>query len=177
MSVITGLYAFGESIETILIDWELMGVFEYVLPFLLVFAVVFGILTKSKILGENTGVNVVISIVVGGISITSLTFRSFFRVIIPYAGVGVVILLVGIILVGLFCKSNENWWRYGFYGIGAIIFFVVVFSTLTSYEVSFLGNWWWQQYMSSMVVGAIIVALILMVILVTKSEGGGGGKT
>jgi hypothetical protein len=31
-SLITGFYAWGSDIGTILQDWEYMGVFEYVLP-------------------------------------------------------------------------------------------------------------------------------------------------
>lgn len=177
MSVITGLYAFGENIETILLEWEYMGIFEYVLPFLLLFAVVFGILMKSSILGENKGVNIVISLVVAAIAVLSVDFRSFFRVVMPYAGIGIVILLVGIILVGLFCDSGEKWWKIVFYSLGALIFVIVVFSALTSYEVAFMGSWWWRQYLSAIIVGAVIVGLILLVVLSQSSSSGGGRRS
>jgi len=174
-SLITGFYAWGSDIGTILQDWEVMGVFEYVLPFVLVFAVIFGILHKSKIIGDNRGVNMVIALAVAGLAITSLEFRSFFRVLFPYAGVGVAILLVGMIMVGLFVDfENENWPRYVFYGIGLFIAAVIVLSALSSYEVFFASTWWWQQYMNSIIVLAVVIGLILLVVLSVKRKGGGG---
>jgi len=41
------------NIANVLQQWADIGVFSYMLPFLLVFAVVYGILSSTKILGEN----------------------------------------------------------------------------------------------------------------------------
>ncbi len=173
VSLITGFYAWGSDIGTILQDWEYMGIFEYVLPFVLVFALVFGILHKSRIIGDNRGVNMVIALAVAGLAITSLEFRSFFRVLFPYAGVGVAILLVGMIMVGLFVDfESEKWPRYVFYGIGLFIAVVIALSALSSYEVFFSSSWWWQEYMSSIIVGAVVIGLILLVVLTVKKSGG-----
>ncbi|OGJ20382.1 hypothetical protein A3K73_00005 [Candidatus Pacearchaeota archaeon RBG_13_36_9] len=173
-SLITGFYAWGSDIGTILQDWEYMGVFEYVLPFVLLFAVIFGILHKSQIIGDHRGVNMVIALAVAGLAITSLEFRSFFRVIFPSAGVGLAILLVGMIMVGLFIKwddDKEKWARYVFYGIGMFVAVVIALSALSSYEVFFASTWWWQQYMNSIIVFAVIVGLILLVVLSVKKKG------
>ena len=56
-----GLEYFFESLDR----WGLMDV---LLPFLLVFAVVFGILIKSEILGKHKGTNIVVSLVVAGLA-------------------------------------------------------------------------------------------------------------
>ena len=47
MSVISGMVVWGNTIQDILIEWENMGIFEYVLPALLIFAIIFGILIVS----------------------------------------------------------------------------------------------------------------------------------
>lgn len=167
-SLITGFYAWGTDIGTILQDWEYMGVFEYVLPFVLVFAVIFGILHKSKIIGDQRGINMVIALAIAGLAITSIEFRSFFRVIFPSAGVGVAILLVGMIMVGLFIKLDDQgvkWPRYVFYGIGMLIAVIITFSALSSYEVISSSSWWWQEYTPSLIVGAVLVGLVLLVVL------------
>lgn len=174
-SLITGFYAWGSDIGTILQDWEYMGVFEYILPFLLVFAVIFGILHKSEIIGEHRGINMVIALSIAMLAITSFDFRSFFRVLFPYAGVGVAILLVGMIMVGLFVKSDDNWWKYVFYGIGMFIAVVIVFSALTSYTNWGLGSWWWREYINAIIVALVVIGLILLVVLGVKKGGGGGG--
>jgi len=41
------------NIADVMISWEQMGVFDYLLPFLLVFAIVYGILTTTKFLGTE----------------------------------------------------------------------------------------------------------------------------
>ena len=49
-------YTYANTITNILNTWADLGVFAYVLPFLMIFAVVFGILSKTEILGKNKGV-------------------------------------------------------------------------------------------------------------------------
>jgi len=175
VNLITGFYAWGSDISTILTDWEYMGVFEYVLPFLLIFAVVFGILHKSQIIGEHRGINMVIALAIAMLAITSLPLREFFRVLFPYAGVGLAILLVGLILTGLFFggKEADRWWKITFFSIGMFIAVIVVLSALSSYTAWGLGNWWWQEYLNSIIVGAVVIGLILLVVL----AGTKGGST
>ena len=171
-SLITGFYAWGSDISTILQDWEYMGVFEYVLPFLLVFAVVFGILHKSKVIGDHRGINMVIALAIAMLAITSLPLRNFFIVLFPYAGIGLAILLVGLILTGLFYggEGADKWWKITFFSIGMFIAVVVVFSALTSYTSWGLGNWWWREYLNAIIVAVVIIGLILLVVLSAKEK-------
>jgi hypothetical protein len=166
----TGSMAWGTSIDTVLQDWVNMGIFEYVLPFLLVFAVIFGILHKSQIVGEHKGINMVIALAIALAAIASMDFRVFFQVLTPYIGVGVSILLVGMIMVGLFVDSKANWWKNVFYGIGMFIAAVIVLSSLSHYNVFISSSGWWQQYMSAIIVGMIVIGLILLVVLAVKKE-------
>jgi hypothetical protein len=117
---------------------------------------------------SKKGINMVIALSIAMLAITSYDFRNFFRILFPYTGIGVAILLVGMILTGLFVDSDKNWWRYVFYGIGMFIALVVVFSALTSYTNWGLGSWWWREYVNSIVVALVVIGLILLVVLATK---------
>jgi hypothetical protein len=169
MSVITGFYTFGTTIGQVLQDWETMGIFEYVLPALLIFAVIFGILMKSKILGDSRGILFVISIAAALLGMQSVELRAFFRTIFPYAGIAIAILLVGLILTGLF-GSDKPWWNKTFFGIGMAIAAIVVMSSLSSYNWS--GSWWWQDNWQVIIVFAAIIGLVLMVILPKNKPAG-----
>ncbi len=169
MSALTGLYAWGKSIDEILWYWQDIGVFRYALPFLLIFAMVFGILTKSRIFGENKGVNVVIALAVGLLALQFEFVPEFFSTIFPYAGIGIAAILVGLILTGLF-HSDKNWWSYIFFGLGMLTAVIVVLSSLSSYEWG--GGWWWQESWEAIVTFGILIGLMLLVILATRSEGG-----
>ena len=73
-----------------------MDIFFYVLPFLLIFALVFGILEKANILGsrggpgggkDNRNINAVIALAVGLLSIQFDQVPIFFSVIFPKLGI------------------------------------------------------------------------------------------
>jgi len=170
LSFLTGFYAFGGSIENVLQQWEYLGVFEYVLPFLLVFAIVFAILTNISILGQKKGINMVLALAIGLLSITSIEFRSFFRVIIPYTGIGLIVLLVVLILTGLFL-SSVSWWNKAFLGLTAVVAVIVIISSLSSYKLIWGGGWWWSQYGDAIIIG---IAVVLLILLVISPKIGGG---
>ena len=50
--------------RSILEIWRNAGIFDIILPFLLIFALVFAILEKSKILGSNRAVYAIISLAI-----------------------------------------------------------------------------------------------------------------
>ncbi len=176
MSVIFNAFSalgWGTTIQDILLEWERLGIFEYVLPALLIFAVVFGILMKSNVLGDNKGVNVVVSLAAALLAMQSFALRSFFRIIWPYAGIGLAILLVALILTGLFqTETNSNWWTYTFFGIGMFVAVVVVISSLSSYD------WVWGSWLQENWAGlATLVVIGLLVTLVTVSSNKNKNKT
>ena len=175
LGILTGLVTLGNNIGNILQTWADMGIFAYALPFLLIFAVVFGILWQSKILGENRGVIVVIAVAVGLMSLQFDFVPSFFAVIFPYAGVGIAILLVALILMGLFTPDNDkSKYFLVFYIIGALIALIVILSALTSYE--WWGGWWWFEYSEALIALLIIGGLIALVISAVKGKDDGGKR-
>ena len=53
------------TIQDLLMQAETFGVYDYLLPFILIFSVIFGILTATNILGGNKGVNLLVSFAIG----------------------------------------------------------------------------------------------------------------
>jgi len=167
LASLTGFYAWGTTIGDILQDWEYFGVFEYVLPGLLIFAIVFGILMKSKILGESRGINMVIALATGLLAMRSLTLREFFGTIFPFAGIGIAILLVALILTGLF-HSDKPWWNSVFFGIGMAVAVIVVLVSLSSYD--WMGGWWWQQNWEAIITLLVLTGLVVLVVFGQKKK-------
>ena len=87
---------------------EQMGFFYFVIPFLIIFAIVFAVLEKSKWLGENKPVQVIISVGVGLLTIRVPILQDFFENIFPKMGIGLAILLVFLIIMGFFVKFDEK---------------------------------------------------------------------
>ena len=96
------------TITDILNVWNEMGVFSYVVPGLLIFAVVYAILEKTKLLsGEDGGKAVhnrpVLAIVSAAVALLSLQLdlvSQFYAVIFPRFGIGLALFLVLIIFLG-----------------------------------------------------------------------------
>jgi len=164
--VMMGLFLASWSFVDLLNWGEMQGLFKYVLPFLLVFALIYGILSNMKLLGENKGVHVIIGIAIGLLSLYGDYLPNFVASFAPSLGIGLSVLLAAIILFGLFIgedkNSNLSWIKYVLFGVSALVFIVVVYSSLN--DTSFVGSWAWQQYAPAVIVLLVIVGLIALVV-------------
>lgn len=169
------------DIATILQFWENIGVFDYLLPFLLIFAVVFGILGSTRILSGNKGVNVVIAIVIGLLSLRVGYVQIFFKEVFPSLGVGISILLIILILTGLFIRQENLKVMYWiFIGIGALIAGIVLFGSFSN--IGWVaGGWYASDWISWVISVALLIALIAVVVMGQQPERGANwnmeGKT
>ncbi|MEK6889110.1 MAG: hypothetical protein AABW80_03310 [Nanoarchaeota archaeon] len=122
------------DIGSILAAWEAVGVFDYALPFLLVFAVVFGILSATKLLGDHKGMHILIAFVIGLLSLQWGFVPEFFRELFPRLGVGLAVMLVILILVGLFISDKDmKYWGWGLGALGFFIAIVVIFKSMEKF--------------------------------------------
>jgi len=137
------------DIGTIFLQWENMGVFEFILPFLLVFAVVFGIMSATNMLGSNRGIHIIIALIIGlmavGYSFTlGFSLGEFLADLFPRLGIGLAILLTIMITAGLFIADDmKKFWAWGLSALGAVIGIIIiaqVFSNYGWYSVSSLGD-------------------------------------
>ena len=152
---------YANSITNVLNVWADMGVFAYVLPFLMIFALVFGLLNKSRLLGDNKGVQVVIALAVGLMSLQFDYVANFFATIFPYAGIGMSVLLVALILMGIITE-DEDAAKWIFFGIGAVILLFVL--GYTFYEFSWLGGYagtnWIPMVALILIIAGAVVAVV-----------------
>jgi hypothetical protein len=155
------------SISELFSQWEQMGIFTLVLPFLLIFAIVYAILNKSKILGENKGVQSVIALAVGLLAIINPTVTNFFQMIFPRLGIGISVLLVVIILIGLFAggtnTSINTTIMWILFGVGGFIALIIVFSTFS--DLGWFASYMdWQQAIPTLIAVGVIITLVVLII-------------
>jgi len=82
---------------------------EYILPFLLVFTLVFAVLDKTKLLGEGKRqINAIISLVIGLILLAFPAPRDIIVKLIPFLAVVLVILFVFMLLYGFLAGKKEG---------------------------------------------------------------------
>ncbi|MCX6749597.1 MAG: hypothetical protein NTW17_02535 [Candidatus Pacearchaeota archaeon] len=154
---------YGGEIGNLLASWEQAGVFSYVLPFLLIFAIVFGVLSKIKIFGENRALNAVIALVIGLLALQFDMVPIFFSEIFPRLGVALSILLVLIVLAGLFFDTSENKvLNYLLLGVAVIIFLTILVKT--SGQLGWYSGYWWYANWKGIVGAAVIIGALVAII-------------
>lgn len=159
------------SIQELLYSWDSVGIFRFVLPFLLIFAIVFGILSAIGIFGKNKGINVIIALVIGLLSVRNESYVDFYGELFSKLGIGLAVVMVLLILVGLFIAEDESkYWMWGLGAIAAIVGIVVLLQTFNN-----LG-WAYGDYGSDMV-GWIIGAVLLIGIVIAVANSSSGGKS
>lgn len=148
---------FGTSIYDVLNQWHQLGVFDIVIPFLLIFAVVFAILHKTKLFGdENRSINAIISASIGLLALQFGFVQSFYAEIFPRFGVGLAIFLVLIIALGFFVGDDRGKmeWIGWVIGIGVVLWALVNWNDWSSnYNI---GLWIEEYFWSIVVVGLVI---------------------
>lgn len=147
------------SFDTIINQLEQAGTFTYVLPFLFIFTLVFGILTRTKIFENNKGINFILSLAVALMALQTNYVSNFFAMVSPYLGIGLIVLLMVAIFLGLFAP-RETWVVYTMIGISALI----LISVLLNIAQSTGSMWydWWLQWKGIIILITVVVVLFLI---------------
>ncbi len=108
MFQVTGFNAGGTFFGDMLQRFESLGGYEIVLPFLLVFTVLFALLQKIKILGEDKkNLNVILSLILSLIFITQTQLVNYLYSFLPKVSLVVLVGIMLLMLMGLFSRDND----------------------------------------------------------------------
>ena len=155
------------TIYDLLSQWQSAGIFDILLPFLLIFAVIFGILASTNILGGHRGVNLVIALVIGLIAIRLPFVSAFFTEFFPRLGIVLAVLIGGAISIGIFVhQHNAKGWFNGL-AIAGIVFAIIA-ALLSFNQFGWFGSIWWQDYWG-LIIGGIILVIVIIAIFVTAA--------
>jgi hypothetical protein len=157
-------FGFGNMLQQL----DALGFFAFVLPFMLVFAFSYAILTNLKVFEHNKGAAAIVAFALGMLSLQFGMVPKFFSDIMPHFGVGLSVLLVGMILAGVFITGEDVAYKWIFFGLGAIIFLVIVISSFSDYNLQY---GFWDRFGPMIIIGILIIAGIVAVIVGSaKSE-------
>lgn len=161
----------GGSLGDLFAQWEAAGIFQYALPFLLIFAIVYGLLMKLNIFASkdnpNKGINVMIALAVAFMALQFDIVSLFFSEIFPRFGVALSVILVILILGGLFMPTNKenNWFMIALAIIVFILIGIVIFTSLNAFGWGIGGSglrYVWDSYGAIIIFAAIIIAVVLI---------------
>jgi len=168
--------AYSYGLQEVMAQWQSIGVFEYLLPFLLIFAIVFVLLANVPSFKDKDlkGMRTIIAIAIGLLSLQpdfhSLIVSRFFASLFPKFGMGIAILLVILTLVSIFAdyqdkdKGSGKYVNYALIGVGLIVALVIISNTFQEYgwTNSFYGN------NAGMIIGGILVLALIIIVAVNS---------
>ncbi len=140
---------------------------EIVLPFLLVFVVMFAILQKSKILGEKKNqMDALVAFAIALILIGVPGPRDIVVGLMPWLVVGVAVILVFLMLYGFVAgdlsgDKTPDWLKTtvaiiaGIFVIGIVIYTTGLLDVVRSWGVGDTSSFWVNGFILLLVVGAI----------------------
>ena len=91
-----------------MVDVSGISYFAPLLAFLVVFVIVFALLNKTKLLGENAFIQLFVSFVIGTIFVSAAGVRNYVLVITPWFGALVVSLFFILFIIGFVGKPVEG---------------------------------------------------------------------
>ena len=156
------------------------GVSDVLLPFLLVFTIVYAVLAKTKILGEAKNLNIVLAIVLGLVFVIPHVtggFTTYDPVLVinqalPSVSIVAIAIIMVLILVGLFGVA-PGWsgplttWIM----ISAVAAVVIIFGS----AVGWWSGWnWFTDLFGQDAVSLVVILLVFGIIIAFIT---GGGKT
>lgn len=162
--------AAGFDFGSLFSQLDSLGFFRYILPFLLLFSIVYVLLSRIDMFKENRGAAVLISFAIGLLALQMNFVPEFFQNVFPKFGIGVSLLLIALILAGAFITNldNKETYKWIFFGLGSLIFIVITILSLSS--PNFPNSYWWDRYGALTVVTLIIVVGIILVMVLSKKD-------
>jgi hypothetical protein len=155
------------NIYDVFLQWESAGIFEFLLPALLIFALVYGILNTTSIISREKNIQIIIAIIialiaVGYTSTMGFSLGMFLMELFPRLAVGLSIVLALLILIGLFVPGDER--RFWLYGLGAISFIIAIVIVTKSFErFGWIGGGYYGDYVGWIIGAVLVVGLIIAV--------------
>lgn len=99
--MLSGL-AVAQGLQDVVSTLKEIGVFEFYLPFIMVFAILFGLLIKTKVFGDQRGIAIVIALAAAGfIMIYTPVGITFSQFLAKFVGGAIAVILTFVVLIVL----------------------------------------------------------------------------
>lgn len=155
-------FADGSFISQLLSKWEQIGFFSYLLPFLIIFALIFGILTKMNMFKDNKMVNGVIALSVALMALQFDFVPTFFSEIFPRLGVGLAIILSVLIVIGFFVDTESKVMNYILLGVSVVIMYFILVQSAGA--TGWTSGDFWQEHWGEILAGVLLVVFVIAMI-------------
>ncbi len=179
----------ASAFRDIIVFFDKIGVYDVVLPFLLVFTIVFAILEKTKVLGTDKvgdmivtkkNLNSMIAFVIGFLVVASTKLVETINKAMADMVLVLLLIFSFLLLIGTFYSEKEEVILEGKWRIGFMIAVLIGIILIWLNAIGWLSEWWdylvlhWD---STAVLSIILIVIIIVyMVWVTRSPKPQGDK-
>lgn len=157
--------------NTLIGNLEGMGLYDVVLPFLLIFSITYGILTKVKIFGSvGDRINPIISLIIAFFFIRSESFVEVVNTFFPKVSLYIIVIFGLMMIFALFGRGT-NWGENAFSILVIVSIIFIIWAAYESLTTAGVPGWSTVQ-LPDLVSTIVVVAIILILFSIM-----GGGKS
>ncbi len=110
-----------------------LGVYDVILPFLLIFSIIFAILEKTLILGKDkTNINIIVSTVIGLLLIVQKGIVETLQVFLPRVSLIIVVLLMGLLVISMVAGKEFKGLKGSVLGIAIFLILIAIVVALVA---------------------------------------------
>lgn len=154
----------GLNLEQTIRQLEAAGFYQVLLPFILVFTIIFAVLQKVKLFGQNSkNINVVIAILIAFFTIRAASVVALMNQFLPKVSAIVLVIMMLLVVLGIFGISGDSWTGWPFFAAVLISIMAVGWSVFSS--IPGLGNLPTWIRLSSTDKGIILLVGIMLIIV------------
>lgn len=164
-------FNFGDVIITL----QEAGVFEYVLPFLLIFAILFAILEKTQVFGtDKTNVNVVVATVIGLLVLVQPDIIKTINLFLPRVSLIIVVILMFLLIISMIAGNTFSGLKGHVFAIAVVVVIIAVIVALTLPSSGSFGFYLSQNDRDALLsIGLPMLLFFLVLGLITKKPNKG----
>lgn len=170
--------------ENFFMSLDRVGLIDVLLPFLLIFTIIFAVLEKSKILGEGKkNMNVGIAIIFGLLVVVPHVTGNYpagydpvkiINAALPSVSLLVVAIIALMILIGVFAHDRVMLGvsAPGWIGLFSVLALVFIFGSAAGWWTGGLVDWLERIFGSDII--AVLIMILVFGIIIAFVTGGGG---
>jgi hypothetical protein len=164
----------------IIANLESYGFYDVVLPFFLIFTIIFGILEKTKIFGkESHKFNVVIALVAGFLIVRETTLVALMNRFLPNVSMFVLVIIAFLIILGIFGIQSDKWGG-GLLFICVIVGLVGVIWALGQAAdeegIQWMPDWLYLTQEDFEILAGVVILLVVIWFVVGQKKDEGSAK-
>jgi len=157
--------------RSIAMEWSSIGMFDMILPMILIFVVVYAVLQRTRLLMGKKEIDSIVALVISFFVIGNPEVSAFFLPLFSNVALGIIVMVAFLLIMGLITgRPGKQWQNITMWG--GIVIFIWIMSRaadyFSGYSMIFSSTWWYNN--SYWVIPLILILIVVGVIASSPSE-------